>query len=220
MAVKRNPANAPPKPKPAPKHRTGCRDAEKRHLVKPTDPPAADPDRQLNERERKFLDSYMVCTNLTMAAIAAGLSERTAQAAGNAMMRRPHVQREYKLRQAAARERANIELDSVIQELAAVGFANIADYAIWSDEGVHLRDSSELTRAQTAGIMEISADGSGDGRTKTKVKLHPKIEALVKLGQHLGAFNNKDDGAPVAQFVVQNQWVLVPVQVNINKDND
>lgn len=99
--------------------------------------------------------------------------------------------------QAQGRElaRAEITPDRVIQEMARIGFANMGDFITVQSDGSAVLD---LTVAQKrpdlmAAIQEITVDEYTEGRgdaardvKRVRVKLHPKIPALEKLGEHLG----------------------------------
>lgn len=104
-------------------------------------------------------------------------------------------------------EKVAISVESVIAELAKIGFANMKDY--FRDKGGFLVD--RVTRDEAAAIAQIEVEevieGDGDDAKlirKTKFKLHDKRAALVDIGKHLGAFVDKKsveltgkDGGPI-----------------------
>ena len=108
-----------------------------------------------------------------------------------------------------AREaRTLITADRVLTELGRLGFSNMADYAEWDGEGVRLKASSELTRAQTAAVIEVSehrtvtTKTSKDGdvfstvNTQVKFKLADKEGALDKIARHLRMYP-KENGIEI-----------------------
>ena len=83
--------------------------------------------------------------------------------------------------------RFDITLDKVIQELAAIGFANMQNYVDIDDDGQPSLDFSDLTPQQFAAIGELTIEDIGTVK-RTKFKLLDKKAALIKLGEHLGGF--------------------------------
>jgi terminase small subunit-like protein len=102
------------------------------------------------------------------------------------------------LRREEAVEPAIVTEAMVLEELKRIGFANMLDYLrLWPGEEPAV-DLSKLDRAQGAAIAELTVEGVVAGRGadareqhRLKLKLHDKIAALVKLGQHLGMFKER-----------------------------
>ena len=76
----------------------------------------------------------------------------------------------------------------MLRELQHIGFSNIADYLRFNENGITLKDSEDLTRGQLSAVAEASQMQTKHG-TNVKFKLHDKIEALTKLGEHLQLFS-------------------------------
>lgn len=108
-----------------------------------------------------------------------------------------------------AAERAEISKARVLEELAKIGFANMADYMRAGKDGDPYLDFSELTRDQAAALVEVTVEDFKDGRgeaardvRRVKFKLADKRAALVDIGKHLGMFVEKHehtgkDGGPI-----------------------
>lgn len=95
-------------------------------------------------------------------------------------------------------EESNLEFEisahRVLQELAIIGFANMADYVTVDEKGNPTPNFTSVTRRQFAAIGEITIEDIETGQRtgkRTKFKLLDKRAALVDLGRHLGLF--KDD---------------------------
>lgn len=103
-----------------------------------------------------------------------------------------------------AMEKLSITKESVLAELAKIGFANMMDYIRTNDQGDAYVDLSALTREQAAAIQEIVVDEYTEGRgedarnvKRTRFKLADKKAALVDIGKHLGMFiERKEIGGP------------------------
>lgn len=97
--------------------------------------------------------------------------------------------------QARKRERAehvfDITADRILQELAAIGFANMQDYVRVDGDGQPSLDFSNLKRHQWAAIGEVTIEDIETGQRtgkRTKFKLLDKKGALVELGKYVGVF--------------------------------
>lgn len=173
----------------------------------------------LNDKQRRFVDEYLVDLNATQAAIRAGYSAKTAGQIGERLLKKVEVQQALTERMKAREQRTEITQDKVLAELAKIGFADIRKAVKWG-EGIAVRDpesgaieiangislvaSDEIDDATAASISEVSQTAQG-----LKVKLHDKRAALVDIGRHLGMFKDKveltgKDGGPI-----QNETVVV-----------
>jgi phage terminase small subunit len=98
-----------------------------------------------------------------------------------------------------ARERAQVKFDvsaeTVIGELARIGFSNMQDYLTVGPDGELHFDFARITRDQAAALQEMVIEEFMDGRgaaarkvRRIRFKLADKRSALVDLGKHLGIF--------------------------------
>jgi phage terminase small subunit len=103
-------------------------------------------------------------------------------------------------------ERTAITKQRVIEELAKIGFANMADYTrlVGSERVVDLADAS---LDHLAAVQEIVVDDFKDGRgenardvRRVKLKLHDKKGALVDIGRELGMFINRTEQGRPGEF--------------------
>lgn len=78
----------------------------------------------------------------------------------------------------------NITARTVLEELAAIGFARAPDYLSIQDGELIVRQLDQLTPAQAAAVASIERSSSG-----LKVKFYDKLKALELLGKALGAFD-------------------------------
>ncbi len=76
--------------------------------------------------------------------------------------------------------RIGISLDDIFEEYKSMAFANMDDYVEWTKTGVKVKDHTTLTRAQKAGILEITQTKGRNGTT-VKIKLYNKQTALDRL---------------------------------------
>jgi phage terminase small subunit len=118
------------------------------------------------------------------------------------------------------RERAQVKFDvsaeTVIGELARIGFANMQDYLTVGPDGEPRFNYAGITRDQAAALQEMVIeefmDGRGDAARRVrriKFKLADKRAALVDLGKHLGIFAD-----PIAKPNVLNYFSEKPLTMD------
>ncbi|HEY9879114.1 MAG TPA: terminase small subunit, partial [Leptolyngbyaceae cyanobacterium] len=82
-------------------------------------------------------------------------------------------------------KRTQVTQDAIIEEFRRVAFANITDVAEWQKGDVQFRASTDISPDVTPAIAEVSSTWTENGR-QLKVKMHPKMDALKVLAQHVG----------------------------------
>ncbi len=89
-------------------------------------------------------------------------------------------------------EREKDLTERVLRELARIAFADPRELMVWSEDGLHVRPSGEISDEAAAMVAEVRE--SRDGVT---LKLLDKARALELLGKHLGLFKDKAEGIEV-----------------------
>lgn len=101
---------------------------------------------RLTEKQKRFVEEYLVDLNATQAAIRAGYKPKSAYSIGQENLRKPEIQNAL---QAAIRQRSRrteITADMVLSELGKVAFHDAADY---TDSG--LKVSNKLRALELLG---------------------------------------------------------------------
>ena len=151
----------------------------------------------MTPKQELFVQEYAKEPNAKKAALAAGYSPRTARQIGSHLLTNVDIKSALRARGAAALARMEVTEDMVLQELAAIAFSNIEDFVTWDDtaDGLVVRPSAKIPRHLAAAIESIdeqvlkseNKDGSRTyTRSKRKVKLYNKLEALKVLAEYLG----------------------------------
>lgn len=143
----------------------------------------------LNDRQRAFVQEYIVDFNATQAAIRAGYAPRAAQEQSSRLLSKAIVGAAVAAAIQARSERVQISADDVLREVAALAFAHMGQYARWNDESVSLIDSAEV---DPRAVSEVSQRMTRYGNN-VSIKLHDKLAALTKLGEHLGLWKRDPD---------------------------
>lgn len=154
---------------------------------------------KLNDRQMRFVDEYIIDLNATQAAIRAGYSEKTAEQTASRLLRNVKVQEYIEKRKKDRIERTEITQDAVLKELVAIAFSDITDYAKIIEKEIEIEPgkfekikvidltlTKDLTKTQKKALAVIK-----NGKFGMEVKTYDKVQALIKLGEHLGMFTKR-----------------------------
>ena len=145
---------------------------------------------KLTEKQKRFVEEYLIDLNATQAAIRAGYSPNTANDIGCENLAKPNIRACIDKEIAERSKRTGINQDRVIRELARLAFVNAND--VIDMEEATLKDGA--TEDDTAAIASVKVktiptkEGEGIER---EIKLTDKLKALELLGKHLGMFKDK-----------------------------
>lgn len=154
----------------------------------------------LTEKQKKFINEYLIDLNATKAAKRAGYSEKTAGSMGQQNLKKLEIQNEIDKRIKAREKRTEISQDKVLKELAAIAFARSTDYANvvrkkvkdpitgkWVTlSAVELTPTKQLTDEQIKALSGIK-----EGKYGIEISQCDKVRALELLGRHLGLWKDK-----------------------------
>lgn len=144
---------------------------------------------KLRERQKRFIEEYLVDLNATQAAIRAGYSEKTAMEQGYQLLQKTSVQKAIEEAQNKRLERIQISQDEVIRRL--LENADIASG----------KKAIVLTQIRKSEGGEIV----GDDVAQFVYEPSSVNKALELLGKHLGMFANKvdvtTDGKPLPTVI-------------------
>lgn len=157
----------------------------------------------LPPKQQRFVDEYLVDLNATQAAIRAGYSARTAQVQSSDLLSKPMVAEAVARAKAERSARIGLTADHVLEELAAIGFARMPDFAEWGGgDQMSLKPSDELDDRKAAAIAQVTETekfvksldrGESLWSRERSIKLHDKVATLKLLGQHIGMFTEKHE---------------------------
>ncbi|WP_322201112.1 terminase small subunit [Acutalibacter intestini] len=144
---------------------------------------------KLTEKQKRFVQEYLVDLNATAAAQRAGYKDPNI---GRQLITKNNVSAAIQEAIEKRQNRVEITQDRVLQELASIAFAKGTDYASIISGIVMMNDTGELTEEQKAAIVSIKQTKEG-----VEVKLADKMKALELLARHLGllqAQEKQEDG--------------------------
>lgn len=137
---------------------------------------------QLNDRQRAFVDAYLVDPNATKAAEAAGYSKRTAQEQGSRLLSNAIVAAEIKRRQAQRADRAKLTAHEVLREIDTLASSDIGQVFDLDAEALRMLPMREWPAEARKAVASV------------KVKVYPlekpniddeTLEDLQKLADSL-----------------------------------
>ena len=140
---------------------------------------------KLSEKQKRFVQEYLVDLNATAAAKRAGYKDPNI---GRRLVTKSNVSEAIQRAMEKRQARTEITQDRVLEELAAIAFAKGTDYADIVSGLVVPHDTGSMTEHQKAAIVSIKQT-----KDRVEVKLAGKLKALELLGKHLGAFRNEAD---------------------------
>jgi Terminase small subunit len=143
-------------------------------------------------------------------AVATSLEDRRSPRSGPAVRHRRWSRERSRHRYSPA-ERAEVSLERILRELAAIAFSNISKAVTWGpsvqvreeeEDGqrvkvivsaVLLVPSDKLDENTAAAISAVSQGPAG----ALRIKMHNKLPALVALGKYLGMFDQRPQNSNV-----------------------
>jgi phage terminase small subunit len=162
----------------------------------------------LNDKQKRFVDEYLIDLNATQAAIRAGYSAKTAGQIGDENLKKPEIAIKIAKRMKDREQRTEITQDRVLLEIARLAFndprrafdssGNLLPIQQWPDEVAAAISSIK--------VVEQSVDGEAVTQTK-EVKFWDKNSAIEKASKHLGLYeaDNKQSNPGVSLIEALNR---------------
>jgi phage terminase small subunit len=153
----------------------------------------------LNDKQRRFVEEYLIDLNATQAAIRAGYSERTAHSQGPRLLENVGIIAAIEEAKAERSKRTKIDADWLLKRLADEATADIADLYDDDNNLKSVKDWPLIWRQGLVAGVEIDAlyEGYGEDREQVghtkKLKLSDRIKRLELIGRHVDvqAFKEK-----------------------------
>lgn len=132
----------------------------------------------LTDKQKRFVQEYLVDLNATQAAIRAGYSSKTAQEQGSRLLSNVMVQEAVKAAQDARSERTELTQDWVLDRLKEVTERCMQHEAVLDREG---NATGEYTFNATGANKAIELIGKHLGMFKDKVELTGKDQGPLQV---------------------------------------
>lgn len=181
----------------------------------------------LADKERVFVEEYLIDLNGRQACIRCGYAESSASNDARKMLDKPNVAAAI---DKALAERPGITRTRIVDELAKIAFANAGTYSSWDADGVKIISSDDLDDDQKAAVKSIKETRTeSDTRSTVTVEyqLHDKVGALERLGKVLRMFVDRQEvsgpnGEPLQVEAVRDRVVgrLERLRKRVEESND
>lgn len=147
---------------------------------------------ELEEKQKRFVQEYLIDLNATQAAIRAGYSPKSANQQGSRLCANAKIKDEIAKEMAKRSKRTGISQDRVIEELAKMAFCNIADL---TDNNGKIKDDAKREDLACIESIKVKRSKTDNGAVseEREIKLSSKVKCLELLGKHLGMWSDKID---------------------------
>lgn len=129
----------------------------------------------LTDKQRRFVDEYLIDLNATQAAIRAGYSEKTAYSIGSENLTKPEIQIAIAEAQAKRAERVQVDQDYVLKTIV---------------DTVERCKQAKQVYDRSGGIV-MTETPDGDLAPMYKYDASSVLKGAELLGRHLGMFTDK-----------------------------
>lgn len=142
---------------------------------------------KLNDKQRRFVQEYLIDLNATQAAIRAGYSPKTAGQQGFDLLKVPQIQEAIDQAKMERSKETKIDAAWVLTRLAEEATADVGD--LYHADG-HLKPIHEWPKIWRQGLVagidveEIQVEGVKMGEIK-KIRLSDRIKRLELIGKHI-----------------------------------
>lgn len=143
----------------------------------------------MTDKQKRFVEEYLIDLNATQACIRAGYSVNNADKIGSELLGKTRVQEAVSQALAERSKRTGISADRVVNELAKIAFVKITD--VVNSDGSIKRNADPDDIACIESYKVKDTDGLNGSSTEREVKLASKLKALELLGKHLGMWSDK-----------------------------
>jgi phage terminase small subunit len=144
---------------------------------------------ELTQKQKRFIEEYLIDLNGTQAAIRAGYSPDTANEIASQNLAKLNIKGEINKALAERSKRTGVNQDRVIQELAKIAFVNLTDLIDTNS----CKIKPDATREDTATLLSVKVKKTtfetGESEER-EIKLMDKLKALELLSKHLGLFKD------------------------------
>ena len=140
----------------------------------------------MTQKQKRFIEEYLIDLNATQAAIRAGSSPDTAQQTGSENLSKPVIRAQIDRAMAERSKRTGVNAERVVQELAKIAFVNAAEVIDPKTATV----KEDALPEDTAAIQSVKVKTFGEDGLEREIKMADKLKALELLGKHLGMFKD------------------------------
>lgn len=147
---------------------------------------------ELNAKQQRFCEEYLIDLNGTQAAIRAGYSKKTASAIAVENLQKPAINSYVAKLKETRSEATKITANRILRELSNIAYGNMKDFIDFDENGIKLKPKEDIGDDNLGIISELNletkTDKEGNVSRQTKFKIYPKDNAIALIMRHLGLF--------------------------------
>lgn len=144
----------------------------------------------MTNKQKRFIEEYLIDLNATQAAIRAGYSPNNADKIGSELLGKTRVSDAIKVAMAERSRRTGINQDRILMELAKIALVN-PENVVNFDEAT-IRDDALPDDLAAVASVKVKRFPTKDGEgIEREIKFYDKTKALDLAGRHLGMFKDK-----------------------------
>ena len=151
----------------------------------------------MTDKQKMFVNEYLIDFNATQAAIRAGYSKKYANRMASKNLSKIDIQKAIDAAQNKRAKKSAVTEAQVIKELSLIAFSDITDYADIEvtpsitipgayERSITMRNTADIPKDKVRVISSIK-----EGQCGIEIKLYDKLKALELLGRHLAMFSDK-----------------------------
>lgn len=139
----------------------------------------------LNLRQQKFVEEYLIDLNATQAAIRSGYAVCSARQIGSENLSKPDIQDAIAIAMKNRLQRVNLSADYVLKRLVAIDKMDILDVLYGGGQIKPFTDWPLVWRQSITSFEIIELNGKGtETATINRIKLPDKLRNLEMMGRH------------------------------------
>lgn len=147
---------------------------------------------KLTNKQKMFVNEYLVDLNATQAAIRAGYSKNRAREIGYQNYTKLHVRAAIDVKIAERSDRVGINADDVLRSLVEIKEMDVLEILTEAGNLKPISEWSKIWRTTLSGL-DISIIGSNDSETiLKKIKWPDKLKNIELIGRHVNVQAWKD----------------------------
>ncbi|RAK21128.1 phage terminase small subunit [Anoxybacillus vitaminiphilus] len=146
--------------------------------------------RKLTEKQKRFVEEYLIDLNGTQAAIRAGYSPKTAAEQASRLLKNVKVRAYIDERMAELSKRTGVNQERVLRELARIAFVNAPDLIDMTNATI--REDATIDDTATIASVKVKIIPTENGQgVEREIRLADKIRALDLLGKRFAMWTER-----------------------------
>lgn len=145
---------------------------------------------ELNPKQKRFAEEYLIDNNATQAAIRAGYSAKTARTVSARLLADVRIKSHVEEMRREQSLRVGCTADQILAEIRYLAMSRITDIVTFTGDSFSCKDSESLPDPVKAAISSISSTVTTKRgevlEVKHTIKMHSKTWALDKLSKLMG----------------------------------